>query len=138
MATTTQTPITVAGYSHVAIMVNDLDAALDFYCGTLGFEVLPRPDFGPAAVGAWLQKGGAQIHIGVVDEMPPKVGFPHMALHIPADAFAATMKGLEERGVPWIREPRSREDFAKTVWAAIVQDPAGNFIELTDVEPGFK
>jgi lactoylglutathione lyase len=141
MATTThtaQTKITVAGYSHVAIMVDDLDAALAFYCDTLGFEVLPRPDFGPAARGVWLQKGGAQVHIGIVEEMPPRVGFPHMALHIPADAFAATMAGLEERGVPWFGEPRSREDFGRTVWAAFIEDPAGNVIELTDVDPGFK
>ncbi len=56
-------------------MVDDLDAALTFYCDVLGFEVLPRPEeFGP---GAWLQVGSAQLHIGVVDQMPEKGGgFP--------------------------------------------------------------
>ena len=56
--------ITVAGYSHVAIMVDDLDAALAFYCDTLGFSALPRPDFGPGTEGAWLQLGTAQVHLG--------------------------------------------------------------------------
>ena len=36
----------IAGYSHVNILVDDLQAAHDFYIGTLGFSVLPRPDFG--------------------------------------------------------------------------------------------
>jgi len=124
--------ITVAGYSHVALMVDDLDAAMDFYCGTLGFEPLPRPDFGP---GAWLQKGVAQVHLGVVDEMSPPSGFPHIALHIPRDDYADTMAALEARGVPFVMEPRSREDFGKPVWAAFIKDPAGNVIELTDVDP---
>ena len=79
--------ITVAGYSHVAVMVDDLDAALGFYCDTLGFSVLPRPDFGPGTEGAWLQLGTAQVHLGTVDEMGSPTGFPHLALHIPADAL---------------------------------------------------
>jgi glyoxylase I family protein len=124
--------ITVAGYSHVALMVDDLEAAMDFYCGTLGFEPLPRPDFGP---GAWLQKGVAQVHLGVVDEMSAPSGFPHIALHIPRADYADTMAALEARGVPFVMEPRSREDFGKPVWAAFIKDPAGNVIELTDVDP---
>ena len=96
--------VTVAGYSHVAVMVDDLDAALDFYCDVLGFETLRRPDeFGP---GAWLQLGTAQVHIGVVGEMPPKgTGLPHLALHIPAAVFDATMDALTARGVPFLDGP---------------------------------
>ena len=33
---------TVAGYSHIAISVTDLDEARDFYCDLLGFEVKRR------------------------------------------------------------------------------------------------
>ena len=31
--------------------------------------------------------------------------------------------------------PGAREDFGKPVRAAFIKDPAGNFIELTDVPP---
>ena len=126
--------VTVAGYSHVTVMVDDLDAALDFYCGVLGFETLRRPEqFGP---GAWLQKGTAQIHIGVVGEMPPKgTGLPHLALLVPAPVFDATMDALTARGVPFLMGPNAREDFGRPVRAAFIQDPAGNAIELTDVDP---
>jgi catechol 2,3-dioxygenase-like lactoylglutathione lyase family enzyme len=127
--------ITVAGYSHVAIMVDDLDAALAFYCDTLGFAALPRPDFGPGARGAWLQLGTAQVHLGIVDEMGARAGFPHMALHIPADAWGDTMAGIEARGIEFLLPPSERLDFGTPVRAAFIRDPAGNVIELTDVDP---
>jgi catechol 2,3-dioxygenase-like lactoylglutathione lyase family enzyme len=134
MATRAPT-VTVAGYSHVAIMVDDLDAALTFYRDTLGFSVLPRPDFGPGTEGAWLQLGNSQVHLGVVPEMGPRVGFPHLAFHIPADAWDETMTELQARGVSFFMGPGEREDFGVRVRAAFIQDPAGNAIELTDVDP---
>ena len=127
--------ITVAGYSHVAVMVDDLDAALGFYRDTLGFAVLPRPDFGPGTEGAWLQLGTAQVHLGTVAEMGPSTGFPHLALHIPTDAWDDTMAGIEARGVEFLLPPSERLDFGKSVRAAFIRDPAGNVIELTDVDP---
>jgi catechol 2,3-dioxygenase-like lactoylglutathione lyase family enzyme len=132
----TKTPaITVAGYSHVAVMVDDLDAALAFYCDVLGFSVLPRPDFGPMARGAWLQLGTAQVHLGIVEEMGPTTGFPHLALHIPADAWDETMEAISARGLEFLLPPSEREDFGTRVRAAFIRDPAGNVIELTDVDP---
>jgi catechol 2,3-dioxygenase-like lactoylglutathione lyase family enzyme len=127
--------ITVAGYSHVAVMVDDLDAALAFYCDTLGFSALPRPDFGPGTEGAWLQLGTAQVHLGIVKEMSRPTGFPHLALHIPADAWDDTMAGIEARGITFLAPPGERLDFGKLVRAAFIRDPAGNVIELTDVDP---
>ena len=127
--------ITVAGYSHVAVMVDDLDAALAFYCDTLGFAVLPRPDFGPGTEGAWLQLGTAQVHLGTVTDMGPRSGFPHLALHIPAGAWDDTMAGIEARGIEFLLPPNQRLDFGTPVRAAFIRDPAGNVIELTDVDP---
>ncbi len=125
---------TVAGYSHVTVMVDDLDAAVTFYREVLGFEALPRPEeFGP---GAWLQVGSAQLHIGVVDTMPDRGrGLPHFALLVPSDAFDATMSALEEKQIPFLMGPNARTDFGRPVRAAFIQDPAGNVIELTDVDP---
>lgn len=125
--------VSVAGYSHVTVMVDDLDAALRFYGQVLGFEPLPRPEeFGP---GAWLQAGTAQVHIGVVAEMVRPAGLPHLALLVPADDWDTTMAAIEGAGVPFVMGPSTREDFGRTVRAAFVADPAGNVIELTDVDP---
>jgi catechol 2,3-dioxygenase-like lactoylglutathione lyase family enzyme len=127
--------VTIAGYSHVAVMVDDLDAAIGFYRDVLGFSMLPRPDFGPGTEGAWLQLGTAQVHLGTVEEMGPRTGFPHMAMHVPSAAWDSTMQELEARGVSFLMPPNMREDFGKPVRAAFIRDPAGNVIELTDVDP---
>jgi len=126
--------ITVTGFSHVAIAVTDLGAARDFYCGVLGFEELPRPDLG--IPGMWLRVGDLQLHFVETDEMPtPGRGFPHYALHVPTDRFEETVEALRAAGAPFLGEPSTRVDFGTTVLAAFVNDPAGNFIELTNVGP---
>jgi extradiol dioxygenase family protein len=58
-----------------------------------------------------------------------------MAMHVPAAAWDDTMRELAARGVPFVMGPNAREDFGRLVRAAFIQDPAGNFIELTDVDP---
>jgi catechol 2,3-dioxygenase-like lactoylglutathione lyase family enzyme len=131
MATTA--PVTVAGFSHVAIAVRDVDEARDFYCGLFGFEELPRPDFGP---GMWLRVGDLQLHLLRADEMPTQgTGFPHFALHVPTAEFHATTDALRAAGVPFLGPPSARSDFGTEVWAAFITDPSGNVIELTDVGP---
>ncbi len=124
----------VSGYSHVAISVTDLDAARDFYCAVLGFEVLPRPDFG--FPGLWLRVGSLQLHLAVADEAPsPGPGFPHFALYVPTDEFDETIESVRAAGVKMLGEPSSRVDFGTPVRAAFITDPSGNVIELTDVGP---
>jgi lactoylglutathione lyase len=137
MATTTSSPtVTISAYSHVNLQTTDIDRSLAFYCDLMGFEPIPRPDFGGRG-GAWLQQGTAQIHLAVVDELPERKGLPHIALMIPNDEYENTCRALEARGVKWAREPNSREDFGTTVWAAFVEDPDGNFIELTTAGPTY-
>ena len=126
---------TIRGYTHVNILVTDLEAARDFYIDKLGFSVLPRPEFDGFA-GAWYRIGDLQIHLSLVDEMPDlKGGFPHLAFHLPAESFEATIEKLKEGGVKFLGDTMSREDFGVPVRAAFCQDPSGNVIELTDVGP---
>src|SRR5256714_13329111 len=56
------TPI-IAGtrIGHVHLKVADLDRALGFYCGVLGFEVMQRMGYGAAFISA----GGYHHHIGL-------------------------------------------------------------------------
>lgn len=122
----------ISGFSHVTGSVTDLERARHFYCDVLGFEVLPRPEF-DGFPGLWLRMGNLQLHLGVIDAMPERKGFPHIALYVPTDEIPATFDRLRDAGVNVMREPRSREDFGRTVWAGFVCDPDGNAIELTDV-----
>lgn len=125
----------ISGYSHVNLLVDDLAAAHDFYIGKLGFEVLPRPDFGGFA-GAWYRIGDLQLHLSVVKEMPDlKGGFPHIALYIEPARFEETIDSLKSQGVPFVMDTMSRVDFGVPVRAAFCKDPSGNVVELTDVGP---
>ena len=123
----------ISGYSHVAVDVDDIEAARAFYCLKLGFEELERPDLG--IPGLWLRVGDLQLHLAEIPAMGRPAGFPHLALHVPTEQFAATCEALRADGVRFLGEPSSRVDFGTVVWAAFITDPAGNVIELTDVGP---
>ncbi len=126
---------TISGYTHINILVDDLAEAERVYIDTLGFEVLPRPDFG-GFKGAWYRVGTLQLHLSVVEEMPDlKGGFPHLAFHIPAAEFDATIDALKSGGVEFLGDAMAREDFGEPVRAIFCKDPAGNPIEFTDVPP---
>ena len=125
----------ITGYSHINILVDDLEAARGFYIDTLGFEVLPRPDFG-GFEGAWYRVGPLQLHLSVVKEMPDlKGGFPHLAFHIDTKRFDETVDALKSAGVTFLGDAMAREDFGVPVRAIFCKDPAGNPVEFTDVPP---
>ena len=101
----------------------------------LGFEVLPRPDFG-GFQGAWYRVGDLQLHLSVVEEMPDlKGGFPHLAVYVPTEHFEDTVAALKAMDVPFVMDTMEREDFGVPVKAAFCKDPDGNVVELTDVGP---
>lgn len=125
----------IAGYSHVNLLVDDLDAARRFYGDVLGFAELPRP--GVSGTGGWFRVGDLQLHLSVVAAMPSAVdgGTPHIALHLPRDGFDEFVATIAARGANVTREPQSREQFGVDVRTAFCRDPAGNLVELTDVGP---
>jgi catechol 2,3-dioxygenase-like lactoylglutathione lyase family enzyme len=125
----------VLGYAHVNVVVDDLDAAREFYEGKLGLEPLPRPDFGGFG-GVWYRLGPSQLHLSVADRMPDWNGTaPHLALYLAPETFVQAVDRLVAAGVELTSPVRSREDFGVTVQTAFCRDPAGNLIELTDVAP---
>ena len=100
------------GIHHVALNVRNLSDAVTFYEGTLGFTLLPRPDFG--FDGAWLQVGASQVHLIEVDDAHPDAR-QHFALQV-AD-LDATVAALEEKGLtvrrsPHVVEPAGRRSSA--------------------------
>jgi glyoxylase I family protein len=123
------------GYAHVNLVVDDLEAAREFYGAKLGLQALPRPDFGGFA-GEWYRLGAAQLHLSVSERMPDWNGTaPHLALYLAPETFVEAVGRLEAAGVEMTSGVRSREDFGVTVQTAFCRDPAGNLIELTDVAP---
>jgi extradiol dioxygenase family protein len=122
----------IVGYSHVAIGVSDLEEARAFYCGLLGLEALPRPEFG--VPGLWLRAGNSMIHIVAISgSRSANTPAWHIALQVPSESFDGVIETMRSAGVAFRAEPNVRVDYGITVRAATVIDPWNNFIEFTDL-----
>jgi glyoxylase I family protein len=113
----------VQGVHHVSINVDDVDAALAFYTGTLGLiRRQDRPDFGIA--GAWLDAGSQQVHL--IGLAPPPAQGQHFAFQV--DDLDGVVSELRAEGIE-VSDPvpvgPNRQAF--------LSDPAGNQVELQQV-----
>jgi catechol 2,3-dioxygenase len=90
---------------HVHLKVADLDRALRFYCGVLGFEIMQRIDSSAAFISA----GGYHHHIGLntwesLGGSPPpsgSTGLYHLAILYPTRAeLAGALRRLIAAKVP--------------------------------------
>jgi catechol 2,3-dioxygenase len=115
---------------HVHLKVANLDRALAFYCGVLGFELMMR--FGESA--AFISAGGYHHHIGLntwesaggKPPAPGTTGLYHLAIVYPTRAtLADALKRLVEAGV----ELEGASDHGVSE-ALYLRDPDGNGVEL--------
>jgi catechol 2,3-dioxygenase-like lactoylglutathione lyase family enzyme len=106
---------------HVALAVDDTDAAVAFYGDVLGLRSIDRPG-GARADGAWFAVGDAQIHLFQPGDAA--VAPPHFAIEV-AD-LAAAVAAIRGSGVT-VYETEHRPGFGRQ---AMVVDPCGNLIEL--------
>lgn len=115
---------------HAHLKVSDLDRALAFYCGVLGFELTQR--YGREA--AFLSAGGYHHHIGLNTweskggPPPPRgtTGLFHVAILYPTRAALGTaLKRLVEAGVPL--DGASDHGVSQALY---LRDPDGNGLEL--------
>ena len=99
-----QNPPIIAGtrIGHVHLKVADLDRALGFYCGVLGFELMQRMGSGAAFISA----GGYHHHIGLNTweskgghpPPPGTTGLFHTAILYPTRAGAGRCAASRDRG----------------------------------------
>jgi catechol 2,3-dioxygenase len=115
---------------HVHLKVADIDRALDFYCGVLGFELQQR--LGDEA--AFISAGGYHHHIGLntwyskgASPAPPRsTGLFHIAIRYPRRAaLADALQRLSSAGVPL--SGASDHGVSEALY---LNDPDGNGIEL--------
>ncbi len=115
---------------HVHLKVADLDRALAFYCGVLGFELMQR--YGPSA--AFISAGGYHHHIGLNTwdshgGSPPPLGTTglyHLAIVYPTRAaLADALRRLIGAGVPL--EGASDHGVSEALY---LRDPDDNGVEL--------
>jgi catechol 2,3-dioxygenase len=152
------TPI-IAGtrIGHVHLKVADLDRALGFYCGVLGFEVMQR--YGDQA--AFISAGGYHHHIGLntwesKDGHPPApgtTGLFHTAILYPSRAALADalhrvleagiqLDGASDHGVSealYLRDPDQNgvelyRDRAQSEWPRKPDGSLAMFTHKLDLE----
>jgi catechol 2,3-dioxygenase len=115
---------------HVHLKVSDIDRALEFYCGVLGFELQSR--WGADA--AFISAGGYHHHIGLntwhskggSPPAPGSTGLFHIAIRYPMRAaLADALQRLQRAGVPL--SGASDHGVSEALYLA---DPDQNGIEL--------
>ena len=118
------------GIGHVHLKVSDLDRALDFYVGVLGFELQQR--FGPQA--AFVSAGGYHHHIGLntwqsaggPPPPPGRTGLFHLAILYPDRAtLADAVRRVLAAGVAL--EGASDHGVSEAIY---LRDPDDNGVEL--------
>jgi catechol 2,3-dioxygenase len=120
---------------HVHLKVADLDRALDFYCGVLGFELVQR--LGDDA--AFVSAGGYHHHLGLNTwesrgGAPPAAGTTglyHVAILYPTRAaLADALRRLVRARIPL--EGVADHGVSEALY---LRDPDGNGVELTRDRP---
>lgn len=126
--TATTHPATRVG--HVHLKVADLDRAIAFYSGVLGFEIMQR--YGPQAV--FLSAGGYHHHIGLntwesaggTPPAPGNTGLYHVAFLYPdRAALAEAVRRVAVAGIPI--DGAADHGVSEAVY---LRDPDGNGVEL--------
>ena len=115
---------------HVHLRVADLERALGFYCGVLGFGLTQR--YGAQA--AFVSAGGYHHHIGLntwesAGGSPPPpghTGLYHLAILYPTRAaLADALRRVEAAGLPL--DGASDHGVSEALY---LRDPDGNGVEL--------
>lgn len=115
---------------HVHLKVSDLQRALDFYCGVLGFELTQR--YGSQA--AFVSAGGYHHHIGLntwesqggSPPAPGTTGLYHLAVLYPTRAaLADALRRLMAAGIPL--DGASDHGVSEALY---LRDPDDNGVEL--------
>src|SRR6516162_6209497 len=127
-----QNPPIISGtrIGHVHLKVADLDRALSFYCGVLGFELMQRLSSGAAFISA----GGYHHHIGLntwesAGGRPPPpgtTGLYHTAILYPTrKALADALRRVIAAGIPL--DGASDHGVSEALY---LRDPDENGVEL--------
>jgi glyoxylase I family protein len=126
----------VLAIDHIVLRCKDLDAMLDFYCGTLGFEVAKRNE--PLGL-VHLRSGNAMIDLVTLDGPLGRNGgaapgaegrnLDHLCLRVDPFDPNAYMRHFESLGLA-PAELRTRFGGEGDGLSFYVRDPEGNRVEI--------
>jgi catechol 2,3-dioxygenase-like lactoylglutathione lyase family enzyme len=121
----------ITGIAHLAVVTSDIDQAVDFYTGVLGFRETLRLETDHSGTIVFVSVDGTQLELfGGGQPREPgedegKVGYPHVALAV--DDVDAEYERLTSLGVEFDMPPTDAE---AGIRLAFFRDPDGNRIEI--------
>jgi len=123
---------------HLAIPVDDLDAARHFYGEILGCPEGRNSDqwidfnlFGHQIVAHWIDDTGSARRVGVNPVDGHDVPVPHFGVVLPPAQWHALAARLQQAGVNFLIEPHTRfAGQAGEQSTMFFLDPAGNALEF--------
>jgi glyoxylase I family protein len=118
----------VFAIDHASVSVGDLDEAIEFYGVVIGFQQIPRPDFG--FPGAWFRVGALAIHLTTGGHMQGpgtelRLNDPHIAIAV-VDGFDELVDRLHTHDV----EVVELENSPSALRQVFIGDPWGNVLEF--------
>jgi catechol 2,3-dioxygenase-like lactoylglutathione lyase family enzyme len=126
----------VAGLAEIVLWVRDMDAALRFYRGQFGLEVISPPELPIKFLKAGEGTLGVPEMIVLVPHPDPSIAFPrdkprrvlhHLAFRVTGAAYRELEDGFKAAGI----EVRSGvHPVLKGVRTFYVDDPDGNEVEV--------
>jgi methylmalonyl-CoA epimerase len=125
---------------HTALVVRDLKKAIDFYTGTLGFNVVRSKDFGDRelVILALGDNPASKIELLRYDATDPSISVPedrtilglrHLAFHV--TDIAAVYDDLNSKGMKMLADPPFMKDGGPPI--AFGMDPEGILIEFSEL-----
>ncbi len=120
-------PVALSEIGQIAIVVGDVQAALEFYRDTLGLEFLFSP--GPAI--AFLRAGSVRLML-TTPQGAGNVG-KNSILYFKVTGIETTHAALAARGAAVERGPQLTAKLADhELWTAFLRDPDGNLVGLME------
>ena len=105
-----------ARFSHLFVLVSDLERARAFYVDVLGLELVMQHE-------GYVRVGGADgFHIGFEEGPPGAVGAPGIEIVIQVDDVDARFREIKAAGVPFDEVPEDQDWGARHAW---LRDPDG-------------
>ncbi len=128
--TTKGTPIKLDGINHFALNVRNMDRAVAFYTGILGFPVINRTETRGGLKHVEVDAGNVAIALFESPDLDLEAGqkimtddgYLHYAYSAPADRMDDIIQALKDSGVKMDGEPRNHSVY--------FFDPDGHQIEI--------
>jgi methylmalonyl-CoA/ethylmalonyl-CoA epimerase len=108
---------------QIALTVQDLQRAKDFYQNTLGMQLLFE-----AGAMAFFQCGSIRLMLGTSEKSAPSEG---TILYFRVADIHGVHSALKDRGVPFVQEPHVAARMkSHDLWLSFLRDPDGNTLAL--------